>query len=88
MEVKELRSNTQSRREQAGTRNNKFDYEMLSVKLKSVQSAKDLGVKFASNLKISQQCIDAANKANRILGFIKRNFLFKNKDVILPLTLA
>ncbi len=58
---------------------------MRGVKLKSVQCVKDLGVKIASNLKFSQKCIDAANNANRILGFIKGNFVFKNKDVILPL---
>ncbi len=70
---------------QVGTRNKKFDYEMRGVKLKSVQCAKDLGVTIASNLKFSQQCVDAANKANRMLGFIKRNVSFKNKDVTLPL---
>ncbi len=58
---------------------------MRGVKLKSVQCVKDLGVKIASNLILSQQFIDAANKGNRMLGFIKRNSLFKNKDVILPL---
>ncbi len=68
-----------------GIRNKKFDYEMRGVKLKSVQCTKDLGVKIASNLKFLQQCIDAANRANRMLGFIKRNFLFKEKYVILPL---
>ncbi len=70
---------------QVGTRSKKFDYEMRGVKLICVQCVKDLGVKIASNFKFSQQCIDAANKANRMLGFIKRNFSFKNKDVILPL---
>ncbi len=70
---------------QVGTKNKKFDYEMRGVKLKSIQCVKDLAVKIASNLKFSQKCIDAANKANRMLGFIKRNFLLKNKDVILPL---
>ncbi len=70
---------------QVGTRNKKFDYEMHDVKLKSVQCVKDPGIKIASNLKFSQQCVDAANKANRIVGFIKRNFSFKNKDVIFPL---
>ncbi len=54
-------------------------------KLESVHCAKDLGVSIASNLKFSQQCKDAADKANRMLGFIKRNFPFKNKVVILPL---
>ncbi len=57
---------------QVGTRNKKIDNEMRGLKLKSVQCAKNLGVKIASNLKFSQQCIDAANKANRMLGFIKK----------------
>ncbi len=55
----------------------KFVDEMRGVKLKSVQSVKDLGVKITSNLKFSQQCIDAKNKSNRVLGFIKRNFFFQ-----------
>ncbi len=58
---------------------------MRGVKLKSVQSAKELGVKITSNLKFSQQCVDAANKVKRMLGFVKRNFSLKNKDVILLL---
>ncbi len=28
---------------------------------------------------------DASGKADRMLAFIKRNFSFKNKDIILPL---
>ncbi len=71
---------------QAGTINKKFDYEMRGVKLQSVQCTKDLGVNITSNVKFSQQCVDGAKKANRMLGFIKRNFLFKNKYVILPLS--
>ncbi len=46
---------------------------------------KDLGVSVASSLKFSQQCKDAAGKANRMLNFINRNISFKTKDVILPL---
>ncbi len=67
---------------QVGTRNKKSDYEMRGVKLKSIQCVKNLGVKITSNLKFPQQCSNAANKANRMLGFIKRNFLLENKDVI------
>ena len=58
---------------------------MNGVKLKSAQCVKDLGVTVTSSLKFSQHCKDAAGKANRMLGFINRNFSFKNKDVILPL---
>ncbi len=55
---------------QAGTRNKKFDYEMRGVKLKSVQCGTALGAKIASNLKFSQQCVDASNIVNRMLGLI------------------
>ncbi len=70
---------------QVGTRNLKYDYEMSGEKLESTHCVKDLGVTITSNLKFSQQCKEAASKANRMLGFIKRNFSFKNKDIILPL---
>ncbi len=46
---------------------------------------KDFGVSVASSFKFSQQCKDAAGKANRMPGFINRNISFKTKDVILPL---
>ncbi len=58
---------------------------MSGEKLESVHCVKDLGVTITSNLKFSQQCKEAAGKANRMLGFIKRNFSFKNKYIILPL---
>ncbi len=60
-----------------GTRNLKYDYEMSGEKLESVYYVKDLGVTITSNLKFSQQCKEAAGKANRMLGFIKRKFSFK-----------
>ncbi len=58
---------------------------MNGTKLESIQCIKDLGITVVSSLKFSQECKDATSKANRMLGFINRNFLFKNKDVILPL---
>ncbi len=64
-----------------GTRNQKFDYKMTDVKLESVQCIKYFSVSTASNLKL-QQCKIAAGKANRMLGFINRNFSFKNKDKV------
>ncbi len=70
---------------QVGARNMKFDYEMRGVKLRSVQYVKDMAIKIASNLKFSPQCIDAANKANRMVGFIKKKNLLKNRYVILRL---
>ncbi len=58
---------------------------MSGKKLEGVHCVKDLGVTITSNLKFSQQCKEAAGKANRMLGFIKRNFSFRNKDIILSL---
>ncbi len=58
---------------------------MNGTKLESVRHVKDLGVTVASSLKFSQQCKDAASRANRMLGFINRYISFKTKDVILPL---
>ncbi len=58
---------------------------MNGTKLESVQCVKDFRDLVASGLKFSQQCKDAAGKANRMLDFINRNISFKTKDVILPL---
>ncbi|RUM28548.1 MAG: hypothetical protein DSY42_08205 [Aquifex sp.] len=59
---------------QVGTRNQKYDYEMCGVKLGSVQYVKDIGHTIAWNLKLSQQCKDAAGKANKMLSYI--NIIF------------
>ncbi len=70
-----------------GTGNQKFDCEMNDTKIESIQCIKDLGVTVVSSHKFSQQCKDAAYRANRMLGFINRNF-FKNKDLIIPLYIS
>ncbi len=63
---------------QTGTRNLKSKYGMSSVKLESVKWVKDLGITIVSSLKFSQQWKDAKDEANRMVGFINRNFSFKN----------
>ncbi len=74
---------------QVGKRNKKCEYEMNGTKLESVQCVKDLGVSVVSSLKFSQQCKDAAGKANRIMSLVlneiflfmkNRNISFKTKD--------
>ncbi len=70
---------------QMGTINKKYEYEVSGVKLESVQCVKDLDVTIASNLKFSLNCKEAVCKANRMLSFMKRNFSFKNRDIILPM---
>ncbi len=58
---------------------------MSGERLESVHCVKALGVTITSNLKFCQQYKEAAGKANRMLGFIRRNFSFRNKDILLPL---
>ena len=70
---------------QVGNLNQKFHYDMMGQQLNSISSVKDLGVVISQNLKFSQQCNEAVSKANRMLGFINRNFTFKNKEIVLPL---
>ena len=69
---------------QIGNRNNKFQYDMKGQKLKTASTVKDLGVIVSQNLKFSRQCNETTSKANKMLGFITRNFSFKSKDIILP----
>ncbi len=58
---------------------------MRGDEIKSVHSVKDIGVSVTSNLKSSQQCNESVIKANRMIGLIKRNLSFMNKDVELNL---
>ncbi len=60
-----------------------FDDAVRGVTLTSVQRVKELSVGIASNLRSSRPGVAAANKANRVLGFMGRNFPLKNKDVTL-----
>ena len=70
---------------QCGSKNKGYDYEMQGHAINKSSVVKDLGILISDDLKLSSQCISAANKANRILGFIKRNFTYKSKDIIIPL---
>ncbi len=61
---------------------------MNGTKLESVQCVKFLGVCITSSLKFSVQCNDAVVISIRVVGFIKINLSFKNRNVILPLYIS
>jgi len=46
---------------------------------------KDLGVWISADMKCSQQCRYAVNKANKILGMIKRTVTYKDLKIMLNL---
>ena len=65
-----------------GYSNKEFHYDMNGEWLPSVDQEKDLGVVISSNLKVADQCLEARNKANKMLGIISRNVVYKSKEVI------
>ena len=68
-----------------GHKNKNEKYELLGKEIESVQQEKDLGVVITNDLKSSNQCIEAVKKAQKLLGYIKRQFRTRNKEAILIL---
>jgi len=54
-------------------------YEMNGKVLDKVLIKKDLVIMISSDMKSSQQCVAACNKANRVLGMIRRTIGYKEQ---------
>ena len=60
------------------------EYKMGDAVLGRTTQEKELGVTFSADMKVSEQCGIAASKGNQILGLIRRNIIYKEKQLSLP----
>lgn len=63
--------------------NTEKGYALNGTELRKLNSERDLGFLISQNLRPREQCINARNKANRILGFISRTVTNGTAEVIL-----
>jgi hypothetical protein len=68
-----------------GCKNIKASYQMFGQKLSITNLEEDLGVIISNDLKVTKQCIAAEKKAMRILGYIKWQISYRDKNIIVPL---
>ena len=68
-----------------GHGNEDAQYTMGGTVLNTTVKEKDLWLTISADMKVSEQCGIAVAKENQILGLIRRNIVYKEKELIIPL---
>ena len=61
------------------------NYNMSNQQMPTTDQQRDLAIIITKDLKWQKQTEKSCKTANRVLGFIARNFIYKNKELIIPL---
>lgn len=86
----QLRFNaSKCKRMHIGGTNTHNKYYMLengeNIDITEITEEKDLGITFSNNMKFSKHIVSCSNKANKIIGIIRRTFSYMEKDMFLQL---
>ena len=68
-----------------GYRNPQTSYSLLGSNIQSVDQEVDLGITISKDFKFSKQCLKVEKKSQKLVGYIKRQFKYRNKDIVLQL---
>ena len=68
-----------------GHNNMQSNHNMSKQQLPTTDQQRDLGIIITKDLKWRKQTEKSYKTSNRVLGFIARNFRYKNKELILSL---
>ena len=68
-----------------GHGNEDAQYTMGDTVLNTTVKEKALGLTISADMKVSEQCAIAAAKGNQIIGLSRRNIVYKEKELIIPL---
>ena len=68
-----------------GCHNRNHQYTMDGNQITSVSLQRDLGILISSDLRWDHHVNESCKKASKVLGMIARNFMYKTRNIILPL---
>jgi ribonucleases P/MRP protein subunit RPP40 len=68
-----------------GKSNKQIQYKLGDKTMLACKQEKDLGIIIEASGKFSQQCLAAVNKANSLVGMIRRSIQYKSRGVVVKL---